>query len=759
MIIFSLKYNTAFLYRKSGFIILSLFFCFRLYSNYENLFSRIDFAEANEFKLFPIPLLDTTLPGNTNTDFLIELNLGADVEKLQLAQDVLDNAIEYMGNLQSIASGNWVPIPLKITKTISNIKYTMAVGKIEINADYSELSVYMSVDLPNGKKLIFGSPSVKLNKTGGLAGDAKLGLLADYAIDLGAKKSLLVLKRMENGPFGGTYISIDCDGFKEVAIDASVIFSRDIIVPVDASGNSMDNKHVQGNFKAVVSNWNDILASVDLPRFAIPEYTDIAFGINSAVIDISDMRNAPNVKFPGQYQGETSQLWRGVYIQSLEAILPKQIKKRNSTERSSVAVHHLIIDKTGVSGNLEGKNILNLNEGVMDKWAYSIDSFQLGFVQNQLIKFGMEGTIRPPVMDDKKSAGIEYSAFIDASKNFTFNASIPKAVQFSFLQAAKVSIRKESRIEVTIKEDNFYPKARLHGSMEIRASLKGNAINDSITRNGLNLAQIDFEGMEISTRSPILQIDHFSLTTGRIAFFPIQVNKLDFKSTGSNGSLYVDLSLNLLKDDEGGNGIRTVFHINSTMPDQEVHRWVFDNCVMDAITLDFDIGPVKLYGGLSLFDDDPEYGTGFCGNIDARFNISKTKDITSKASAIFGANNQFRYWYADAMASGFTIPLGGVLNLTGFGGGAYKHMKMKSNSGSSIECRSSTGVVYVPDGSIGLGIKASVFLTATTESLFSANATFELTCNATGGVNQVFIFGDGQFMVKKEYALPGAAAL
>ena len=83
---------------------------------------------------------------------------------------------------------------------------------------------------------------------------------------------------------------------------------------------------------------------------------------------------------------------------------------------------------------------------------------------------------------------------------------------------------------MTITEDNFYPKARLHGSMEIKASLKGNAINDSINRNGLNLAQIDFEGMEISTRSPILQIDHFSLTTGRIAFFPIQVNKLDFKS-------------------------------------------------------------------------------------------------------------------------------------------------------------------------------------------------------------------------------------
>ena len=133
-----------------------------------------------------------------------------------------------MGNLQSIASGNWVPIPLKITKTISNIKYTMAVGKIEINADYSELSVYMSVDLPNGKKLIFGSPSVKLNKTGGLAGDAKLGLLADYAIDLGAKKSLLVLKRMENGPFGGTYISIDCDGFKAVSYTHLDVYKRQI---------------------------------------------------------------------------------------------------------------------------------------------------------------------------------------------------------------------------------------------------------------------------------------------------------------------------------------------------------------------------------------------------------------------------------------------------------------------------------------------------------------------------------------------------
>lgn len=711
---------------------------------------------SNRNEIYP----DTLLPlENTNVDILSELKLGANVKELTQAQAILDNAIEYLGNLQSIASGHWVAIPLKITKIVANVKYTMAIGKVEINAEYSDLSVYMSIELPSGKKLIFGSPSIKLNKTGGLLGDTKLGLLADYAIDLGAKKSLLVLKKLENEPFGGTYVTIDCDGFKELALDASVVFSRDIIVPVDAGGAPVSNTHVVGNFKAIVSDWNDIIANIDLPRFAIPEYADVAFVVNTAIIDLSDMKNASSVVFPVQYQGEVTSLWRGVFIKSLEVILPKQIKKRNSTDRSTVTANHLIIDNTGVSGFLGGQNILALNEGVMDKWAYSLDTLQVGFVQNQLIHFGMGGTIRPPVMDDKKEAGITYSAFIDAAKHFTLNSSIPNDVQFHFLQSAKVSIRKDSKIEVTIGDDNFYPSATLHGSLQIKAPLKGNVVNDTMSANGFNLAKIDFEGMEIKTRAPILNIRHFSLTTGRLAHFPIQINNLDFKSTESSGSLFVDLSLNLLKDSEGGNGLRTVFHINSIMPDQEVHRWVFEKSFMDAIKLDFDIGPVKLNGGLALFNDDPNYGTGFCGNINAIFKISNNKRVVAEAATIFGANEEFRYWYADALAAGFKLPLGGVLNLTGFGGGAYSHMKMKSISGTGMECRSSTGVNYVPDGSIGLGIKAAVFLSATTESLFAANATLELTCNSTGGINQVHIFGEGQFMVKKEFTLPGTDAL
>jgi hypothetical protein len=759
MIFIPSRHEVALRLKKSVLLILFIFIYLRIFSAKDIPFILPDTLNDFDLSVYQAYTPDTTLPGNANIGYLNELNLGANTKNLAEAQEILDNAIEYTGNLQTIASGDWVRIPLKITKTLSNIQYTMAIGKVEINAGFSELSVYMSIELPNGRKLIFGSPSIKLNSTGGLLGDTKLGLFADYAIDLGANKSLLVLKRMENGSFGGTYVSIDCDGFKELGIDAQVIFSRDVIVPVDAAGNPVVNKHVQGNFKVVASDWNDIVASVDLPRFAIPEYADIAFGLNSATIDISDLRNAPNTKFPVQYQGETSPLWRGVYIQSLEAILPKQIKRRNSTGRTSVMVNNLIIDKTGVSGNLGAKNLLALHEGAMDKWAYSLDTLQVGFVQNQLIHFGMAGTIMPPVMDNKRDIGIEYSAFIDATKNFTLNASIPEAVQFNFVQAAKVSIRKDSKIDVTIADDNFYPSATLHGSMEIKASLKGKAIPDTINKNGLNLAKIDFEGMEIKTNAPLLQIHHFSLTTGRLANFPVQINKLEFKSSESVGSLFVSLSLNLLKDEEGGNGLRTMFHINSTMSNPEVHHWVFDNSFMDALKLDFDIGPVKLNGGLNIFDDDPIYGTGFCGNINAIFKISNHKKVEAEAATIFGANEEFRYWYADAMALGFTLPLGGIVNLTGFGGGAYKHMRMKSNTNSSIECRSSTGVIYVPDGSVGLGIKASVFLTATTESLFAANATLELTCNSTGGINQVQIFGEGQFMVKKDFALPGEVAL
>lgn len=692
--------------------------------------------------------LDTVTPGQS-LDYLKGLNFGADYAELTKAQQVLDEAVEMAETFQKIASGNWIGLPIKKTISRRNVIYTIGVGSIKINSGFTEIDVYAKILLPNRKLLFFGAPSIRLNSTGGLVGETKLALLADYAIDLGANKSVLILKRTVNSAFGGTYISFDCDGFKSLGLDAEVVFSRDIVVPVDGNGEQKSGEYVRGNFQTVVGDWNDIIAKISLPDFAITDYTDIAFSLNNAIVDLSDVQNHPQTKFPIQYAGEISPLWRGVYIESLLAILPRQIRKKGQTARTTAYAHNLIIDKSGVSGHLGASNIFSIDEGAMDKWAYSMDTLDAGFVQNQLLQFTMTGDIRPPVMDVKDDSGIEYSASVDGNKNFTFNASLPKAVKFGFLKAAKVSIEKTSIIELTVTKNNFFPRAILNGSMEIKVSLKtDDESSDISSKKGIQLAKIDFEGLEINTIPEYLKISKFSFTSGKLANFPIQLYKVEYRNNGIIGALYADIGLNLVDTKESAFGIRSAIHINCNLEEASgVHQWKFKNIVLDAFALKMDIGPVALDGSLSIFDDDPDYGTGFCGDINAVFKISETKYVNAAAAVIFGRTDEFRYWFADAMVGGLAIPIG-VVNITGFGGGASRRMKMASMGETGARCKSVSGVKYLPDGNSGLGIRAMMSFKSPSSSMFTANATFELNFNGTGGVSSANFWGKGEFMVK-----------
>ena len=61
-----------------------------------------------------------------------------------------------------------------------------------------------------------------------------------------------------------TYMTVSCDGFQSLSLDAEVLFPKSLLVPADAS-----QPQVRGHFRTVVTSWDDLLVSVDLPSFQI----------------------------------------------------------------------------------------------------------------------------------------------------------------------------------------------------------------------------------------------------------------------------------------------------------------------------------------------------------------------------------------------------------------------------------------------------------------------------------------------------------
>jgi len=172
--------------------------------------------------------------------------------------------------------------------------------------------------------------------------------LGNFPIAFNGKNWLLTLKGgqdLKTGNFTSkSFISIDCNGLKEISLDGNLKVSRNVLLPIKEDGtyvcdgvavpfpeNTDDIKdspcYVSTDFTVQAKGWNDVLLEVDIPDFEMVGLKGWGFNIDKAVLDLSDTRNAENIAFPEAYnqllpQGNRN-LWRGVYAKQVKIILPK----------------------------------------------------------------------------------------------------------------------------------------------------------------------------------------------------------------------------------------------------------------------------------------------------------------------------------------------------------------------------------------------------------------------------------------------------
>lgn len=658
---------------------------------------------------------------------------------IDLTRTMIGKVRELNNYIKNIDEASRFALPVGISKTIGNVTYEMAIHAIRLKPAYAELDIVMQIETPQGQTLSFMANGIKFSSKGGIVGDTKLQLLGDYAINLNGNKSQIILKGTASR--GNTYASIDCDGFKQLGIDADIKFSRDLLRPENADG-SLGDGNVVSSFSTILSSWNDLVVQVSLPAFQVTGLKGVGFHVQDAVFDFSDVRNAPSITFPEGYQSsqilpENPNLWRGFYLRNITIKLPPELKQKGSTERTVIQASGLIIDNVGVTGTFQTTNLLTLQQGDMNGWAFSVDNIKISLLANELQEAGFGGKVVIPVSNEETP--FEYQALIQPGGNYLFHVSPSKNMKFNVWKA-NVDIYESSYLDIRVANGRFLPKANLNGRMNVKGSLSEGG-------QGVELANITFENLEIQAVRPYIKVGYFSFGSEaaqqKMAGFPISINNIALKSiSDTEAGLDFDLKLNLVGDEGGSFAADAGLTLVGTLDKEKgFQSWRYKDISVRQIGVDIDGGAFKIKGQLLFYKNDVAYGDGFNGNVKAEF----TPGIKVSATAIFGNVAGSRYWYADAMASfPAGLPIFTGVGVYGFGGGAYYKMKMDNTGKGSALGKTSSGVVYVPDAKAGLGLKAIVNIASHPKpEAFNGDVTFEISFFQGGGVRYISFGGNG----------------
>ncbi|MEZ5173321.1 MAG: hypothetical protein R2850_07390 [Bacteroidia bacterium] len=375
-----------------------------------------------------------------NAGFMPNLGLGATSFNLP-PLDSLEEFFESGHSVLTMDPNVPVGLPVGIDQTIAGEKISIGILAASFKPTKATLAAGVNIPLYGLKDLLdtvsgIGITNVGLGAAdicfhpGGLAG-ANMGTLylpedIEYFF---AKDQRIKLRgsRVDHTTGvvadSGCYVSWDCDGFRAFTIKGAVHFDSTMLVSETLDGKPNPLIPVEARFGLTIRQSWDLMAELDFDRFQIPGIEGWGFQVKQATIDISDLANPAGMQFPATYQGDRSVLWNGIHIAEMNVFLPKEFEKKEGENdlagsdttavsdtlntngqlkaRTGFKVAHLIIDNSGITGQLRAINLIALEQGSLAGWGFSLDSINVSVVSNSFASGGFQGKIVTPLSPDR----------------------------------------------------------------------------------------------------------------------------------------------------------------------------------------------------------------------------------------------------------------------------------------------------------------------------------------------------------------------
>ena len=717
----------------------------------------------------------------------IAQNENADLQQAYTELPNLLNEVHSNAKKVSLFDGNQPPV--RIPFSLDREGFDMAIVGLIFKETAAYMNVVMGLEtLPGSLNPYFGlgQSGIGIRPNGFCADvDLKVNLPQDREVDVvnNGGEDWIKMKFKGSGNGNKTYAKFNCQGVSEVKIDAELAFGKDYLIPVNNNGGEVNGNVKFGIQTQLNDNFNEYMVESPsvLPtgHFTLPALQGFVLTANQLVYDKHSNLESPNMQLHPQHPaaGGNSKLWKGLYIKELSVKFPEGFKKDNND--LSINVTDMLLDKTGFWGEVSVNNLININNGDLGGWAFSIDNFNLDIQESTLAGGGFSGDIELPIAD----YGIPYSIALSEEQNgnsYQFGISPNTDININ-MWIAQMTIGNSSSINITKQGNQFKPGATLHGDLTIGwnpDNLNDWDLDNQPVVKKFQLPTLSIEGMQISTNNQnqpkiddfgLPNLDNINLPQGEFFAFKINLNDINIVNDG-NGDNGLQINLGLGFDNSGnedgdplisGNGVFTLY------PKVVNKKFKFDKTTLNEIGIAASVGPAEINGGLSLFNNDGTYGDGFRGYVSVSMPPIGIEEMAFTLQ-VGTAPEQYRYWMFDASVNlEFGVPCGPGVAIYGLGGGAWFNMTRSGNEnsqdnpnvnvnniGENVDQNNidmtpggtNNGFTYTPEQGT-FGFKANVVLGLVgNKSAFNADVGLTMELNQYFGFNFVEFHGKAYLM-------------
>ncbi|TSA25952.1 MAG: hypothetical protein D4R68_08065 [Ignavibacteriales bacterium] len=551
-------------------------------------------------------------------------------------------------------------------------------------------------------------------------------------------------------PNSGCYVEWDSTGVKDISLGLEVKFTRDWLLPIPTSTDSV-TATIVGNGTSM----HDILLTGTLDSCEIVGTNGIKIQASPMSLDLSDSRNPLDMHFPNNYPNDSTITWQGFYVKSFVLTLPDTWKTGTNLTPPVITASNFVIDDMGLTTKIKAVNVFNLQSGRIADLSASLDTVEISIISSSLVSGKAKGILVLPISEVTTQNSLKYTATfnqVSSGNNFQI-AILPVGPIDADIFKGKLTLLPTSNISANLSPNLNTLSINLNGTFKWDSPnfpIKGIKMELGFENVGLNYAHnsttntLNFNPGTWSFASP----------PKWLANFPVSIKKIYYKSLTKaslpspnmellRGALMIDIVANLTEDIGGTTTLGASFAIELNKTDKKFTP-KFIEVFLDSISVHADMPAVKIDGNISIRNEDPVYGNGFLGELTVVFT---SVGLKARALVEFGNTNYlygslYRYWRveADVLLPPPGVPFLTGLAFRGFGGGAYYNML--ATQATSNKTPSGKKFTFTPlKSTMGLRV-ATTIATTPKEETFNADVGLLAQFSKSQGLTYIAFTGD-----------------
>ena len=417
---------------------------------------------------------------------------------------------KFLNSMVESNVGEVPKLPFSIRKSLENAKIPVLDGPGDLIVSdlyFSPQGAFMDLIavIPdgNGNYVRFGASKVGLRPEGIDMSQLLLFLADDLQLPGLGDVPLYIKKAINTDSISGSYMSFDCKGFKKFNLVAEYVFPKEQLVRAE----SPLQEAVKASLVLTSSKWGQFIATAGIPKFKLADAPEWSFEVKKATMDLDSARNVDGMVFPTFYVGEEEASWKGFYIKELSVTLPPEFRFGDTSQAGiTISANNLLIDTSGVSGDLFASNVFPMDAGEV-AWGFSLDTIGVYFSENTFRAATINGGAKVGILGaDIRYDGVLYED--EETQSYAFDL-VPRGIFDIEWLKVKATIGEDSYI--TIRKPDLESPYRPYAEFNLgfNFELTDRDFGDlSEFKKNLKLAESDTIGFGINVNVLGLKINH-----------------------------------------------------------------------------------------------------------------------------------------------------------------------------------------------------------------------------------------------------------